>query len=463
MAEKLPRASLIEGVRFTAQVAVPNVVQGLFRRRPKAVAVACKLDLDGHAVGLVEGLRRRHGRRPLWIRVAKDESILVYSPEDVRRVLEGAPSPFAADPDAKKRGMGHFQPEGLTISRGAAWETRRRFAVAVLDTGKLHRFADRFRAVAQEEGAALLAEAERSSERKLEFDPFNRAGRRITRRVILGDAARDDDEVSELLAKLMDEANSMPKERTGDTYDRFMDKVRRYVNAAEPGSLASLFGEAPAPADTKLEGQAVHWLFALGDTMPANAFRTLALIASHPRQRGEVDKELAAADLSTAEGVAGLSYLDACIEEAMRLWPTTAMLSRVTTEDVRWNGDVLPQGTQIFIVNTFNHRDRETYDFADRFAPEAWIEGHARDDWFFNHFSHGPQGCPGAGMTLFIAKALLAELLTTRQFRLLAPKLNPDKPLPHMFDYYSEKLAVEPKRGAPPTAGAAAGAKGAAG
>ena len=442
MSDKLPHASLIEGIRFTAQVAVPNVVQGLFRRRPKAVGVACKLDLDGHAVGLIEGLRRRHGRRPLWIRVAKDEGILVYTAEDVRRVLEGAPSPFAADPDAKKRGMAHFQPEGLTISRGSAWESRRRFAEAVLETGKLHRFADRFRAVAQEEAGKLLDEAGGT----LEFDPFNRAGRRITRRVILGDAAGDDDGVSELLATLMDEANGMPKERTGDTYDRFMAKVAGYVQKGEPGSLASLFGDAPAPPDTKLEGQAVHWLFALGDTMPANAFRALALIASHPRQRGEVEKELSAADLSTPEGVAGLTYLDGCIEEAMRLWPTTAMLSRVTTEDVTWNGDVLPEGTQIFIVNTFNHRDRETYDFADRFAPEIWPE--ARDAWFFNAFSHGPQGCPGAGMTLFIAKALLAQLLTTRQFRLLQPNLNPDKPLPHMFDFYSEKLAVEPKPGA---------------
>jgi cytochrome P450 len=131
------------------------------------------------------------------------------------------------------------------------------------------------------------------------------------------------------------------------------------------------------------------------------------------------------------------------------------MLSRVTTEDVTWNGDVLPQGTQIFIVNTFNHRDRETYDFADRFAPEIWPQ--ARDDWMFNAFSHGPQGCPGAGMTLFIAKALLAELLTKRQFRLLQPKLNPDKQLPHMFDVYSEKLAVEAKPGGP-RASAAKGA-----
>ena len=36
-----PHASILEGIRFTAQVAVPNVIQGLFRRRRHApVAVA---------------------------------------------------------------------------------------------------------------------------------------------------------------------------------------------------------------------------------------------------------------------------------------------------------------------------------------------------------------------------------------------------------------------------------------
>ena len=33
MAGELPSASTIEGVRFTTQVLLPNLLQGLFRRR----------------------------------------------------------------------------------------------------------------------------------------------------------------------------------------------------------------------------------------------------------------------------------------------------------------------------------------------------------------------------------------------------------------------------------------------
>ena len=64
----------------------------------------------------------------------------------------------------------------------------------------------------------------------------------------------------------------------------------------------------------------------------------------------------------------------------MRLWPTTPMLSReTTTEDVEWGGETVPAGTQVLIVNTFGHRDRDRIDYADRFAPEEWIEGDAAD------------------------------------------------------------------------------------
>src|SRR5436305_11985313 len=103
MAAKLRSASLVESVHFNRLVIVPNAVQGIFRRRPAAVALATKLNIDGRAVGLLRSLRKSHGQGPLWIRVMTHETLLLLSAKDVRRVLEGAPSPFAADPEAKRK------------------------------------------------------------------------------------------------------------------------------------------------------------------------------------------------------------------------------------------------------------------------------------------------------------------------------------------------------------------------
>jgi cytochrome P450 len=447
VAQEPPTASFLEGLRFTLLVALPNVLQGLFRRRPGVVALATRLNVDRRAVRAVDGLRRRYGAGPVLVRVLANRALLLLSAGDIRRALEGSPDPFAPDPEPKRRGMSHFQPDALTLSRGELWLNRRRFTEAVLDTGQpLHRNADRFRAVVEGEAAALLREVD--GEDSLEWPSFHRAARRITRRIVLGDGAADDEALSELLAELMSEANRLPKKRS-ERFDPFMARIGEYVSAAEPGGLVSLFAEAPSDAETKVEGQVPHWLFALGDTLPANAFRALALIVTHPRQGARVEEELTAAQredrLGTASGVAGLSYLEACLEEAMRLWPTTAILSRETLAETRWDGATVPAGTQVLISNVFNHRDPATHEFADRFAPEAWVEGTAGEDWAFNHFSHGPQGCPGTGIALFVGKALLADLLARRRIRLIEPRLDPGRPLPHMFDFHRLRFAVEPR------------------
>jgi cytochrome P450 len=422
MARELPSASLLENAQFNQLVIVPNAIQGLFRRRPTPVGVATRFNVDGRAVRLIEGIRRSHGPGPVWIRVMANRALLVLAPEDIRRVLEGSPYPFAADPEAKRKGMGHFQPYALTLSRGELWEDRRRFTEAVLDSAQsAHRLADRFAALAREEIAEPLGEGE------LRYEPFHAAFRRIVRRIVLGDAARDDEGLSDLLAELMSEANAMPSERS-EYFDEFMEGVERYVAAAEPGSLAGLFAEAPSTPDTRVEGQVAHWLFALQDTLSANALRALALLGSHPeqRERAEGDRE----------------YLTACLQEAMRLWPTTPLLSRETLVDLTWRGAVVPAGTQVMIVNTFHHRDRERLPYADRFAPEEWITGSAKDDWTLNHFSHGPQGCPGRNLALFVGTEVLAAALERGAPQLLEPTLDPAKPLPYMLDVFRLRVGL---------------------
>jgi hypothetical protein len=306
--------------------------------------------------------------------------------------------------------MSHFQPDALTISRGGEWEDRRRFTDAVLGATP----TDSVTAIASEEASSLPAE--------LDWDTWNRAVRRATRRIVLGEGAADDDALSEMLGELMDKANP-PGRGDSELYGRYGAALKRYVDAAEPGSLVALFAQAPTTERTRPAGQVTHWLFAMGDTLAINAFRCLALLASFGPDRDDD------------------AYLGASLQEAMRLWPTTAMLSRVAVRDVDWDGTTVPAGTQLLIVNTFNHRDRDAVPFADRFEPEAWLSGDAAEDWQFNHFSHGPQGCPGAELALLVGKAMMASVLA-RGVRLVEPRLDPEKPLPHSLDYFALRFSL---------------------
>jgi cytochrome P450 len=194
----------------------------------------------------------------------------------------------------------------------------------------------------------------------------------------------------------------------------------------------SLFAEAPTTQRVHPTGQVIHWMFALGDTLAINAYRCLALLAVFADER--------------ARAVKDASFMDACLQEAMRLWPTTAMLSRVTTRKVEWDGVSLPKGTQLLIVNTFNHRDASRHKFADSFDPSVWLEGGtASRDWSFNHFSHGPQGCPGTGVALLAGRTMLTELLSLHEVRLLDAQLDPRKKLPDSLDFFSLKFQLTPR------------------
>jgi cytochrome P450 len=434
-------ASIIEGVRFTAQVGVPNVVQGLFSKREAVVTAVGKLPAEQLAYRLVEGMARKYGPDPFWVRVGTEETLLLTHPEDIETVLGGSPSPFAPDPEAKRKGMAAFQPTALSISRGDLWANRRAFAEAVLEpSSPAHPLARRFAALAVETADGVLASGE-----PLRFDVLNAAFQRLTRRVVLGEAAADDEGLTAQLGRLMAAGNKMPGEPAAG-YQQFHDNIAAYVGAPDANALTGMIASAPSDGETDAPGQLIHWLFAMGDTLPSNLFRALALLATHPEALEQVRAEIGTRKLTTVQTVTDSTYLAGCILEAMRLWPTTALFGRVQAEDFRWkNGQKTAAGTPLLIPNLFNHRNRGRIPYADRFAPEEWSEGTAGDDWSFNFFSHGPQGCPGAGLAIFLGQAFLGRVVTQSTPALTrGPRLSPDKRLPYGFDVFSAEVEFGP-------------------
>jgi cytochrome P450 len=166
----------------------------------------------------------------------------------------------------------------------------------------------------------------------------------------------------------------------------------------------------------------------MGGTVAANSMRCLVALASHPEQRA----------LATEDPE---DYLDACLHEAMRLWPTTTMLSRVSLEPTEWHGETVPEATQFLVLNQYAHRDRDRVPYADRFAPEEWTEGDAATYEGFNHFSRGPQGCPGVALAMLVARTVVGAALE-RGIAQGSPELDPSKPLPRMIDFFGSRITL---------------------
>src|SRR5204863_9447781 len=184
---------------------------------------------------------------------------------------------------------------------------------------RVHPFGRRFLDVVGDEVARLQVDGQ------LEWDDFERLFDHITLRVIFGDGARDDQELTALLEKLMGEANRLVGLKRRDDYYELYGRLERRVASPEPDSLLARFADAPQTDRTRVVHQIPHWMFAMRDTLGANAYRALAAIVADPEvePRAREDEQ----------------YLDRVPDDTMRLWPTPPLLARETTRATTLAGE----------------------------------------------------------------------------------------------------------------------------
>ena len=432
----LPSASLRESLQVVRHGVLPSVARGLFAPRRRMLAWLTRRDADARTVETLRRLRSRHGGEGL--RLLRGKLVLVWGEEALHEVLDHSATVYGSDAGAKAKGMAHFQPDALTVSRGEAWSDRRAFAEHVLATGeRVHPDGARFLAVVADEVDRLAIDD------RLAWSGWETLWDRITLRVVFGDRARGEQELTGLLERLMKEANRIAGLSHGDAYYELYGKLERHLADPDPGSLVARIADAPQSDRTRVAQQIPHWMFAMRDTLAANAFRALAAISADAALERRVLDEVAGADLSDPHAVAGLAVLEGAFHEAMRLWPTTPLLARETARDTTLAGEPVAEGTPVLIVNAFNHRDPDHVEDADRLVPERWHGGGERD-YRFNHLANGTQWCPGEPLVLLLGKAVLARVLTRHALEPDAPGLAGGGPLPHMLDFY--RLTLRARR-----------------
>jgi cytochrome P450 len=441
--EMVPTASSADSLLAVSEVLVPLLSRGLIVRRPPVVAAAERLDLDRRAVRRLQKLRQRYGAGPLLLRIPGRRMAVILEPQHVQRVLAESPDPFHAASMEKEHALGQFQPSGVLVSEGPERADRRRFNEEVLDTSSpVHELSASFVTKLREEAAVLLSEAGTAG--ALDWDTFVVGWHRVVRRIALGDAARDDHELTDLLGELRAKANwsfLRPTDRT--TRERFLTRLAEHVDRAEPGSLAAMMAATPTTPVTEPVQQVPQWLFAFEPAGMA-AFRALALIDAHPAWHQRVRDELTGRDLTSPQE---LPALVTSVLESLRLWPTTPGILRETTSPTRWERGVLPTKTSVLIHAPFFHRDDQRLDVADRFAPELWDGRRPARDWPLVPFSDGPVVCPGRNLVLFSTSTMLAALLEQHDLRLSDPqRLEPTDRLPSVLDPFSLRYRLDAVR-----------------
>ncbi|WP_336708400.1 cytochrome P450 [Oerskovia sp. USHLN155] len=423
-----------DSVRVVRDVLGPMVAQGAIIRRPRVTGWAERRQVDARGRATLTDLRREHGAAPLRLRLGPRTMVLPTDARDVRRLLQDSPVPFTPASKEKRGALRHFQPDGVLISTTSERARRRPFNEVVLDMHEpVHRDATWFTEVVDRETALLARESHQQG--CLDWETFSAAFWRVVRTVTLGESARDDVRLTSVLNALRRDANwSSFRPRRPRLRRELESRLSGYVEAATPPTLAARAQDVGDGVDPV--GQVPHWLFAF-DAAGIAAFRALAVLGARAEERDKVRTEA----LSPGPLAALLPYTRGVVLESVRLWPTTLVILRDSTDVTRWGEAEVPAGTGFAIVSSFFHRDPQRSDLADAFAPDAWLDGRADDDWGLVPFSGGPVSCPGRNLVLLVASQFLARTAAL-DLHLPRGRYLAQDPLPLTMDYAGLRFLV---------------------
>ncbi len=170
-------------------------------------------------------------------------------------------------------------------------------------------------------------------------------------------------------------------------------------------------------SDAEIQGNVVTILLAGEDTTAHTLSWLLYLICEHPEVQRKLQKEADTvlgdetlpADLGSLEQ---LPYLDAVVQETLRLKNVAPMLYLEPNHDVELKGVAIPQGTTLMLLNRYSALLEENFIKARQFMPERWLDANPiscpHNRYAFIPFGAGPRFCPGRNLAMLEIKMAIA-------------------------------------------------------
>ena len=171
---------------------------------------------------------------------------------------------------------------------------------------------------------------------------------------------------------------------------------------------------------------------------------TLYCLAEAPWERDKVESEIDAVlsrEPNPVKWLDAMPVTRAAFEEAMRLYPPAASISREAIEDDTYGDLVIEKGTQVQIMPWTVHRHRKLWGNPEAFMPARFLPGNrdSIDRYQYLPFGAGPRICIGASFAMQEAAIALGVLMSRYRFDTVAET----RPWP------VQKLTTQPSGGLP--------------
>lgn len=198
--------------------------------------------------------------------------------------------------------------------------------------------------------------------------------------------------------------------------------------AAAPNDLLTLLLRAQDPQTGRAISEAdvranIVTFIGAGHETTANALTwSLYLLSQAPDWRARAEAEVDARFDPENQGdpSESLPVVKAVLEEALRLYPPAAFLSREAIAEDWLAGVRIPAGTVVTVAPYVLHRHRRLWSDPDAFDPSRFLgENRERiDRYAYIPFGAGPRVCIGMSFALQEAVIVLAHLLRALRFDL---------------------------------------------
>jgi cytochrome P450 len=368
---------------------------------------------------------------------------MVMDPEANRRILKDAVEHYPKSNVTKlilKPAIG----ESLFIAEGAHWLWQRRTAAPVFSHRNIHNLGPIMTAAAGRSCARLEASVGRGADL---FDEMVAATFEVISDVTFsGGEGFDRDAVHRAIDKYIAQAGKVslldilgapmwvPRPSRIVTSAAMRD-MKRYADeaidrrrSAGPNPVPDLLdllleGEDPKSSrrmtTAELRDNLLTFIVAGHETTALTLAWSLYLLAFDPAAQDKARAEAAGVlkgRAATADDVDRLPFVRQVVDEALRMYPPAALISRTAQVPDRICGREVRPGDTVMLPIYALHRSHALWDDPHAFRPERFADRQAIDRYAYLPFGDGPRICIGASFAIQEAVIILATLISRFRF-----------------------------------------------
>lgn len=381
-------------------------------------------------------LREKHGNR-FRLKIGSKTLTVLTSPEDIRHVMQTNMKNYI-----KRTNFDQLFGIGLFTTNGETWKKQRKAIQPLFGPRYIESC---FPIILDSMQEQLKLYTQRNEAKGDIYDLYARATFDVIIKTIIGiDYSDRFEELNNALNTVSDyltKANYLPfelpvwlspekkrYEESKELIDSIIYKsieAQKAKEARKDSSMVSLMLQAQEEDPSleydnkRIRDNIITLMFAGFETSALTLSWISCLLAQHPKVQNELFEEISAIDLEDArvKGFDAYPFLDAVVNEALRLFPAGWAWTRVAAEADSINGLSIAKNEIIFISPYLTQRDPSLWEKPESFAPERFMQGLPKQAFSFFPFGGGPRICVGKQFGTVEIKLMLASILKEYEFK----------------------------------------------